>query len=284
MKIESILVLYKRSTYQHYQEERVSPCPDPGEFARFKETHDRHYETLAKVENILNQHRLHYEKSERGKKLDYDRFKLIITVGGDGTFFEAARQVRNQFILGVNSDPQWSVGRFCTATQENFDSILSALLEDRPHITNRNRLKITSKHTKHTVHFINDILVCHANPASLSRYVLCIGNDAEEQRSSGVWISTAAGSTGALHSAGGQILAAESSDFQYMPRELYAGWSGGHYHLRGGVLPQDTPMHITSLMQDGVVFIDGSHECMPFPASEEIQVTSSEFPLKVLHL
>ncbi len=284
MKINSIFILYKRSTYQHYQEDGVSPCPDPDELARFKETHDRHYQTLAAVEDTLKRYHLSYEKSERGRKLDYDRFNLIITVGGDGTFFEAARQVRNQFILGINSDPQWSVGRLCSATKDNFNDILSTLLNDQPNIVRRNRLKVTSKRAGHTVHFINDILVCHANPASLSRYTLCIGKHAEEQRSSGVWISTAAGSTGAIHSAGGQILDPASLDFQYMPRELYAGWGGGHYHLRGGVLPQGTPMHISSLMQDGVVFIDGSHECVAFPASEEIQITQSEFPLQVLHL
>ena len=70
---------------------------------------------------------------------------------------------------------------------------------------------------------LNDILVCHHNPGAMSRYFLTVEGTREEQRSSGVWIATAAGSSGGLHSAGGKVLTQKSKEFQYRPRELYRG-------------------------------------------------------------
>jgi len=70
----------------------------------------------------------------------------------------------------------------------------------------------------------------------MSRYYLQVGKLLEEQRSSGVWIATAAGSTGGLRSAGGKVLPKEDKKFQYKPRELYYG-KKTCYHLKGGIKP-----------------------------------------------
>ena len=60
---------------------------------------------------------------------------------------------------------------------------------------------------------LNDILICHHNPGAMSRYYLTVGRVREEQRSSGVWIATAAGSSGGLHSAGGKVLPRKIKNF-----------------------------------------------------------------------
>jgi NAD kinase len=46
------------------------------------------------VEAVLKNRKLKFTKACRGSSLDYSRYDLIITVGGDGTFLEAARQVK----------------------------------------------------------------------------------------------------------------------------------------------------------------------------------------------
>jgi len=48
----------------------------------------------------------------------------------------------------------------------------------------------------------------------VSRYYLKIGNLREEQRDSGLWISTAAGSSGAIRSAGGKLFKNEEKKMQ----------------------------------------------------------------------
>ena len=68
---------------------------------------------------------------------------------------------------------------------------------------------------------LNDVLFSHPIPAATTRYAIRRDGRAEEQRSSGVWIATAAGSTAAIHSAGGKILPITSQRLQFVVREPY---------------------------------------------------------------
>jgi len=224
---------------------------------------------------------LKFTKACRGSSINYKRYDLIITVGGDGTFLEAARHLENQIILGVNSDPSWSVGRFCCATFKNFEKLLDKVLVRRALIKKFNRLRLSFSDGTKPMDVLNDILICHENPAAMSRYYLSVGKTKEEQKSSGIWIATAAGSSGGIHSAGGQLLPQEAQTFQYKPRELYKG-RNVRYILKGGVLKPTQKITLTSLMREGVVFVDGSHVCLPFSFAAEIQVTHSVNPLNII--
>jgi NAD+ kinase len=206
---------------------------------------------------------------------------MIITVGGDGTFLEAAHHVRHETVWGINSDPVWSVGRFCSGNAGNFEVLLEKILAGGAKITKLNRLKISFGKGHPPMNVMNDILVCHQNPAAMSRYYLKVGRIKEEQRSSGVWIATAAGSSGGIRSAGGRLLPQESRDFLYKPRELYQG-KNTDYQLKGDVLKPDQKLAMTSLMRDGVVYVDGSHVRVPFTFSADITVQRSPEPLKVI--
>ena len=55
-------------------------------------------------------------------------------------------------------------------------------------------------------------------PAAMTSYTLDIGSVSEPQRSSGLWIATAAGSTAAIRAAGGCILPLRSRKLQYLVR------------------------------------------------------------------
>lgn len=284
MRPAHILVLYKISTYQHYQKSSVGLKLDSDEIDRFRKTHDAHYQAVQHIEDVLHARELSYQKVTRGQLEDYSDFDLIITVGGDGTFLEGARYINDQMMLGVNSDPNWSVGRLCLANPENFENFIDDILNNRSKIIPLNRVSVNFQTTGTFVHSINDILIAHTNPASLSRYKICINSICEEQRNSGMWISTAAGSTGAIHSAGGEILDFESDDFQYMPRELYHGWQRDEYKLKGGVLSKNTKIEITSLMNEGLIFIDGSHHRIPFTSTECVTISQADLPLSMIQM
>lgn len=283
----NILLLYKNSTYAGYF------LSDPGRLAklqgllnsreikRFRHTHENHFWSLSYVDAILKRRKLKFTKACRGSALDYDRYDLIITVGGDGTFLEAARHVKNGIVWGVNSDPSWSVGRFCSGNPENFETLLDKIIAGRARTRKFNRLNLSCSGTTGPMHVLNDILICHHNPAAMSRYFLTVGKTTEEQRSSGVWIATAAGSSGGIYSAGGRILPQETKNFQYKPRELYRS-KHRLYRLKGSVLRSTQKITLTSLMREGVVFVDGSHVCLPFAFGVKIQVTRSPNPLKII--
>lgn len=284
MKSNNVLLLFKKTSYSIYFENSKSSLKHlnavPREIARFKSTHDKHFECLNVVENILKSSNVSYTKASRGKVIDYSRYDLIITVGGDGTFLEAARSSKNQIILGVNSDPSWSVGRFCAAQKETFENIFQQYMAGRAIVREFPRIKLCVNN--HQVNVLNDILVCHHNPAAMSRYYLSVGASREEQKSSGVWIATSAGSSGAIKSAGGNQFDPENSSIQYKPRELYSGRKSIKYKLCGGIVLSNVKIKVTSLMREGFVFVDGSHLSFPFDFGETLEVSYSKYPLKLV--
>lgn len=286
MKFKNILLLYKKSAYQIYFLEHRDSFNSRGgnlykkELERFKRTHAEHYRALAIIEQILKSKKIKYNKRVRAQTLDYSKYDFVITVGGDGTFLEAARHLTHQPVLGVNSDPSWSVGRFCMADIMNFSKFTDQMAQGKSKVRELSRIRLKFDHQKSYFNILNDVLICHRNPASMSRYVLTVGGVTEEQKSSGVWVSTAAGSSGGILSAGGKLLPIDSKDFEYKPRELYG--SKKKYKLRGGILSQPHTLKIASLMRSGLVFMDGAHAQRNFPFGFSLTIAGSPEPLKVI--
>lgn len=273
-----VLLLYKKSAYSIYSR-KGHPR---GEIDRYKKAHDEHSGTLVTVEEVLHKYGINYSKYARGQKIPYRHYRMVITVGGDGTFLEAARNASNQILLGVNSAPGTSVGKLCVATAKNFEKIIRRLRGGKNfHLDSWHRLRLKLGHLSKPIDCLNDVLVCHQNPAAVSRYQLKTGRIKEEQRSSGLWIAAPAGSSGAIQSAGGKILKITARKFQYMPRELYRGVNPP-YRLKGGVLTGGQTIKVTSLMHDGNVFVDGMHVQLEFPFHATLQVSLSPKPVKVI--
>ncbi len=288
MTFKNVLLLYKRSAYKiYFLDKRGSLNPRNAivkkERKRFEASHQDHYATLKSVSRCLLSHGVRYTECYRGRKIDYARYDLIITVGGDGTFLEAARHCSNQVMIGVNSAPNHSVGRFCIANAANFEKILKRILSKKIQIAHFQRLRVKVDKDVEPIDALNDILMCHQNPAMLCRYYLKIKDRVEEQRSSGIWISTPAGSSGAIHSAGGKIISQFDKKLQYLPRELYAG-KNEDYRLTGGVLHQGEKILVTSLMRKGVVYLDGAHHKHLFPYGSVLEVKFSPHPIKTIKL
>lgn len=289
MKLRKVLLFYKKSAYKIYFLEQRSYFSEKDkvfeqkELNRFRKSHEEHYATLKSVEAILTKYRIRYAKSHRGQIVDYDSYDLVITIGGDGTFLEAARDVRKSVLLGVNSSLSYSVGNFCVANRNNFESVLKRILDEPFKTSLYQRLRLEIDGYPDTIDCLNDVLVCHSNPASINRYVLKIGRIKEEQRGSGVWIATPVGSSGAIHSAGGKRIAHTAKKIQYRPRELYRGgkWK---YRLTGGILPARQSITVTSLMRQGRVFVDGTHLEIPLPLGASIQVALSPYPVKTISI
>lgn len=286
MKFKNVLLLYKRSAYKIYFEDARSSIRRKrnevvkSEKMRFKESHEDHYITLQEVGRVLLTNGVRYTEYYRGRNIPYEGYDLIITVGGDGTFLEAARKVKSQVIIGVNSAPNHSVGRFCIATKKSFEKVFQNIISNKYSIDSYERLRL--KVDGHVaVEAVNEILVCHTNPAMLSRYYLEIQGVKEEQRSSGVWIATPAGSTGAIGSAGGKKLNPYERNIQYLPRELYQGKHSA-YKLKGGILDEGQTLKFTSLMRKGAVFFDGAHHKFPFDYSSSLTIKVSPHPIRTI--
>lgn len=284
-----VLLVYKKSAYSIYFMERKlqlsigKKANLKKELKCFKRAHDEHHQTLKEIENILCTYGVHYKKQCRGGKINYSRHDLIITVGGDGTFLEACQKVKNQVVVGVNSAPSFSIGKLCLGNVQNFEKIIQCIVKQKYTVSLWNKLRLDLEGHVRSIDCVNDILVCHSDPSAVSRYYLEIGGIKEEQRNSGLWVATPAGSSGAIKSAGGKQLKMNERKIQYMPRELYYGFHK-HYSHTGGVLKGKQMIRITSLMRNGMIFVDGTHIKLKFPFNSTLKISFSSNPLRVLQI
>lgn len=280
MKFKNILILYKESNYRlRFSAENKKSAVKHSrlinqEKLRFKKEHDEHYASLDIVKSVLKKHNIKFTVKSRGRKHSYAPYDCILTIGGDGTFLEAARNAGNHIILGINSAPKTSVGRFCLTNAENFERYLNLIQQGKLKPVKLYQITGHINDTHCTFHGLNEFLICHYNPSALSRYKIEIGKVKEVHRSSGIWIATAAGSSAAIKSAGGKKYSITSKNIQYKPRELYYR-KKEEYKLKGGLL-KGKKMKIVSLMRKAYVFVDGAHIKYELPYGATVNITQSK--------
>ena len=100
-------------------------------------------------------------------------------------------------------------------------------------------------------------------------------------RSSGLWVSTATGSSAAIYSAGANIIEDQSSpDLQYLIREHMTDVQSMH-KLDKGMLKNGEQLHIRWNSQKGKIFVDGSHLIHNLELGDEILINNSAPPLSL---
>lgn len=284
-----VLVVYKESAYSQYltSHQLRRGLKRGGYWGVVLGSHQRHNETLAGVRDALKarglratlvmRDRVHRLKDVNG------RFRFVVTVGGDGTFLDSSHYVSRIPILGVNSDPSRSVARFSGCDLGTFPPLLSDFLSGRLRPVAVPRLEFSVNGRPGRWPVLNDLLVSTLSPAGTSRYILKAGRRVEEQMSSGLWISTSAGSTAAILSAGGKALPVTARKFQYVVREIYQKKFGPRRLLKG-ILGQGESLEILSRMKEGRVFADGANLVAPFTLGDRLLVRLSKRPLWVIGL
>ncbi|KAI3939587.1 hypothetical protein MKX01_038542 [Papaver californicum] len=226
---------------------------------------------------------------------------MVITIGGDGTILHASHFVDDTIpLLGVNSDPtkddeveefnssfdaSRSTGYLCAATVSNFEHVLDDILEGRkePHELARVGVRVNNQMLSKCG--LNDILISHPCPASVSRFSFKIMTCGEpispmvnSRSSSGV--SSATGSTAAMLSAGGFQMPVSSQDLQYMVREPILS-RASNASLMHGFINSGQSMHVTWYNEDGIIYIDGSHVKHSVRHGDTIEISCKAPPSKV---
>ncbi len=216
---------------------------------------------------------------------------LVIAVGGDGTFLTVGRHARAP-ILGVNSSPSTSTGHYAFTHAEGFQAALQAVLAG--HHTPRALTRIRTHVAGVALPFdaLNDVLFAHRTPVSSTRYALRaplegdvgsadVGSaDAaspfELQLSSGLWIATATGSSGAIHSAGGDRMAPDDQRLQWRVREPYLAATPHPRRLAGYT---SEGLTILSRSDKNMLFLDGHAEGHAVPFGAHADLSRSPDPL-----
>jgi NAD+ kinase len=244
---QNVLVVVKQTPYEQYVRlKNQGKAPVALRWERLHNRHMVHQNCVKDVESVLQKVGVKYtkigrEELHRGVVQDKD---LVIGVGGDGTILNTSSFVDDSItVLGVNSDPsrpeeqgvtnvkdeRRSRGALCAVSANNLTELLPRVLygDVTPGLRSRIQCLVRSAYTETRLPpALNDILVAHPLPAAVSRFrmSLCRGNVTPSYKtdvhfnelfsfnvwSSGIWISTATGSTAAMHAAGGQIMDVKS--------------------------------------------------------------------------
>lgn len=283
--IKNILVVYKSTAFEEFKKRKknlhLSERKFQKEFPHFMKAHASHEESLHDILSLLKKYDFKVKAISRNRYLNGDRYDLIISVGGDGTFLRTSHGVKETFILGVNSAPRHSVGALCSSSSLDFESLLNRISLKKYKVVQLNRLQIEINKKMFPMLALNDVLLANRSPAGTSRYCLIIGDQKEEQKSSGVWVATAAGSTAAILAAGGRKLGRLSKKIQYLVREPYKDGLN-KLMLNKGILSGEQPVEFVIEMHDACLFIDGPFGEIPLRFGDHVRISNSLKPLNVL--
>ncbi len=247
---------------------------------RHERAHTENEATIAAVRDALEKAGCTFVVQERPllNIMGEDVYDLVVCVGGDGTFLSTAHSVQDIPMLGVNSSTTFSVGRYCGANIETFGSMLAGIIDGKykPSRVYRLQVKINGKIAAPPV--LNEVLFANKMPAGTSRYILTVGDRAERQKSSGIWVATATGSTAAIRSAGGSPMPAGMGELQYLIREPYPQ-PGVEVRLRRGI--HGETIRVESRMQDGFLFVDGPRAEVVVPWGAIVEFVPGSYPLDI---
>jgi NAD kinase len=198
---------------------------------------------------------------------------LVVTVGVDGLVVNTAKYLNSQPLVAVNPDPAHIDGVLLPFGVETAEPAVRAVLDGQAHARHISMAQAQLNDGQSLLAF-NDLFIGVRSHTS-TRYRIQIGDRQEFQSSSGIIISTGAGSTGWLSSLFNMAVGMLSSfgareetlvrpvlDWDaerliFVVREPFASKSSGASIVCGEITPQST-LRIESLNPDGgVIFSDG---------------------------
>ena len=223
---------------------------------------------------------------------------LVIAVGQDGLVSNTAKYLCGQPILGVNPDPGRFDGVLLPFTEATFEQPLKATLQGDAQ-TKQVTLAKAELADGQTLLAFNDFFIGARSHVS-ARYAIEIGDRREAQSSSGIIVSTGAGSTGWLQSVyagaagviealGGHVVPPpnggrldwDAEQLVYSVREPFPSIAT-QASMVHGMFSGETPLKITSQMaSNGVVFSDGVEaDYLEFNSGAELTIATA--PRKAL--
>ena len=273
-----ILIVYKKSFLEsHGGDAKGLAQLDAADRDRLVRADQENRRALGDLTAHLARRGIAPDAVSRGSIAARRHYDLVVSLGGDGTFFAAARYIKDTPILGINSDPANSLGLWTCADRTTFREPLEKALAGKLRACPVRRMVVEINGRPVRELAFNDVLIAHKNPAAMTRYRLTVGSAAEDQRSSGLWVSTAAGSTAGIRSAGGRRMPISSRRLQYLVREPYT-WPQRRYRFARGLVAE---LGFQSLTLGLGLWIDGSRVRYDLGLGDRVELQTGP-PLFVL--
>eukprot|EP01083_Nonionella_stella_P146232 459672_1 len=211
--VSKIALNFKVSQVNHLRAlSKINPL-SPGQLRALHDpevrlAHLENNDTSKKIKRYLEESgsgRWDVRYTESLSKEDVRWADLVVSVGGDGTFLSSTHSIsnedaRNTTILSVNSSVSTSVGFLSAADAESFPSVLDGFLSGSIETRKLWRMQIVINGQVLQTLVSNDVLFSARDPSSTAHYEIEYDGCHQIQKSSGIWVSTSAGSTGAIFS------------------------------------------------------------------------------------
>ncbi len=199
---------------------------------------------------------------------------ILLSLGGDGTFLNSARQVgnRNIPILGVNLG---NLGFLAEVRANEITGFLSEMLKGKFRVTERNILE--AKVNGKIFYGLNDIVIDKANSIRMIN-IDAFYNDERIFKlvADGIIISTPIGSTGYSLSSGGPVISPHSSVFSATPICPHS------LNIRPIILPDDGEITVKTLgssnarvTADGQTYVTGK-------SPMEVKLRKADYTIKLV--
>jgi len=259
------------------------------DFNRIKLAHTEHHAALEKTRAALKREGLLFREvnvDQEHWSTDPDT-ELMITLGGDGTLLAASHRVQSPKItlVGIRSSGT-SVGYLCAGGVDAIDQILKDAKTQSLNVLESSRLKaeITPADggpVRFTPPALNDFLYSNSNPAATTRYRLTLGDRSEVHKSSGLWVSTALGSSAGIFAAGGVMMPKNEKKFQFVVRELMRA-NDRKFHLINGFFdPDEKTLVIENRCENAILAADGNHGITQVEWGDRLKFTRAE-PIRIV--
>ncbi len=222
---------------------------------------------------------------------------LVVVVGQDGLVANAAKYVGAQPIIGVNPDPTRFDGVLVQNEVQNLGRCVEQAVSEKAAIKEVTLAQVTLNDGQKMLAF-NDFFIGARSHVS-ARYSLTYDGTSEQQSSSGIIVSTGAGSTGWLssifnmvggiqHFTGGKTepprqMAWDDPALMFVVREPFVS-KHSTAQITAGMLEQSKELVIESQMADvGAIFSDGIEEdFLPFNAGSIARIAMAPLKARVV--
>lgn len=244
-----------------------------------KETHDESERCADEVEAALADVGIKYRSIYRHEAgVAYNAADLVITVGGDGSFIDAAHNIKSGIpLLGVKS-AKTSHGHFCAADEKTFPDVLQKVLTGKQHHHQMVRLVMFVDGKQLPLYVVNEVMIAEVDISGTNKYQVTVNGRTEKQKGSAMVVCSPAGSTGLMRSMGGIIQPILAKRIQYRPMLPFLA-PHEKLALPGGLVPSRGEVRVISGMPKMLLHVDGKHIKFPFPLGAELVVRVADQPL-----
>jgi len=209
-------------------------------------------------------------------------FKVMLTVGGDGTFLRAVTFVRdlNIPILGINIG---RLGFLATIQKENISEAINLLLTRQYKIEERSLLSVSigqNNSELSDINFaLNEISVSRRNSTSMITVQTYLDDEyLTSYWADGLIVSTPTGSTGYSLSCGGPVITPNTKSFVLTPIAPH------NLNARPLVIPDDTNIKLKIIAREKQALLSLDSRTIAIDNETEIFIKKSPFTLKTIQL